>query len=365
MNILHAGNLANFGYLAVKVLRSHGINADLLARKPVTSTEDPKSQDNEIEKTGYPDWIHFYDTSKFGWKMKIIKQMRDKKYDLIHTYVELPIFAMFSGKKFVSHTLGSDIAELALSKSFKGLLLRRAYSKTKVIIFVPHHFPILDKLGLSNKGIFIPFIVDHEKFLPKKIENIPSKYNNKFIIFHPTNQIWDIKANDKFLRAFIRLAKENKNLFLILANRGKNIQDAKNLIDNNGLQNQVEIIPTQSQEMLRYYYNLCDVVADHFVYGTLGGISFESMCSEKPVLAFMSDIYSSLYKQIPPVINVKTEEAIYDSLNSESLRIEIGKKSREWIIHYNSKEIFARRCKVLYEGLLNELPIDEIRNKIY
>jgi len=369
MNILHAGNLANFGYLAAKVLRSYDINAELLARKPINSTEDPKSQDTELENTGYPDWIKFYDTSKSGWKVKILKQMKNKKYDLIHTYVELSIFAMVSGKKFVSHTLGSDLAELALTKSFKGMLLRSSYHIAKVIVFVPHHYAILEKLGLSSKGVFVPFIVDHEKFLPKKIENIPPKYHNKFIIFHPTNQIWDVKGNDKFLRAFIRLVKENKNLFLILGDRGKNIQDAKKLIENSAIQNHVEIIPTQTQEMLRYYYNLSDVVADNFGYGTLGGIALESMSSEKPVLTIISDIYSTLYKQIPPVINVQTEEAIYDSINqlinSESLRFNIGKKSRKWIIQNNSKEIFAKRCKILYEGILNELPLDEIRNKMY
>src|SRR5581483_1324318 len=369
MNILHAGNLANFGYLAVKVLRNYGINANLLARKPIHSTEDPKSQDNDLENSGYPDWIKFYDTSKSGWKIEVLKRMRDKKYNLIHTYVELPIFAMFSGKKFVSHTLGSDMAELALSKSFKGMLLRRAYGKAKIIIFVPHHYPLLDKLGLTKKAIFVPFIVDHEKFQPKKIENIPTKYDNKFIIFHPTNQIWNVKANDKFLRAFIRLTKEYDNLLLILGDRGENIQDAKKLIENNGIQNHVEIIPTQTQEMLRYYYNLCDIVADNFGYGALGGITLESMSSEKPVLTLMSDIYSKLYKQIPPVINVKTEEEIYDSIkqliNSQSLRIDVGKKSRQWIIHNNSKEIFAKRCSILYDGVLNELSVDEIRNKIY
>src|SRR2546428_2784430 len=104
MKILHAGNLANFGYLAVKVLRNYNIDADLLARKPLNSTEDPKSQESEMERTGYPDWIRFYDTLNSGWKMKILKTMRDKKYDLIHAYVELPIFAMISNRKFIAHT---------------------------------------------------------------------------------------------------------------------------------------------------------------------------------------------------------------------------------------------------------------------
>lgn len=369
MKILHVGNLANFGFLSVKVLRDYGIDAELLARKPMSISENPKSQDVKLESNGYPDWINFYDTSKIGWKMKVIKQIRDNKYDLTHAYVELPIFAMLSGKKFVSHALGSDMSELAFSNSFKGMLLRRAYKKSKTIIFVPHHYPMLKKLKLSHKGIFIPFIVDHDKFKPQKIETYSSKFKNKFIIFHPTNQIWDVKANDRFLRAFIRLAKKNKNLFLILGERGKNIHEAKELLKNNGIQNQIEFIPTQSQEKLQYYYNLCDVVADHFSYGTLGGITFESMCTQKPVLAHMSEIYSKLYKEIPPIVNVKTEEEIYDSLNelinSKSLRLEIGRKSRNWIINHNNKRIFAKRCELLYGELLSDTPVDEIRNKIY
>lgn len=368
MKILHAGNMANVAYLAVKAQRSYGIDAELLMRKPIRITEDPKSLDKELELTGYPDWIKLWNNTQSGWKWEILKHMKDKQYDLIHAYVELPIFAMASRRKFVAHTLGSDMAELAFSSSFKGRLLRRAYRKAKAIIFVPHHYPLLQKLGLTN-GIYMPFPVDHEKFTPQKVQK-NGKYKDKFLIFHPSHQIWSVKGNDRFLRAFIRLAKERNNVFLIMRERGENSEDAKRLLESAGMRDKVELIPTLKQEDLRYYYNLCDVVADHFIYGTIGGITLEALSCEKPVLAFiLQDIYSMLYKEVPPVINVNEEEAIYNSLvelmDSESLRADIGKKSKQWIIRYNNKELFAKRCKVLYDGIQNNDPVEEIRDNVY
>jgi len=188
MRILHAGNMVNFAYLYVKKLRFDGVDSELLMNTNPHVSSDPKLYDPFLNNN-YPNWIRFYDTKKKLWPLNIIKIMREN-YDLIHCYVELPIFAYLSNRKFVATSQGSDLRELAFSKSIKGILLRMAYKKAKAII-IPgvEGFSLLEKLKLKN-GVFIPAIVDLKKFSPdtnqtisniiKQPKAIKYKINKKF-----------------------------------------------------------------------------------------------------------------------------------------------------------------------------------------
>ncbi len=172
---LHAGNLANTGYVMVKTLRKFGLNADLLMEKYPHVTSDPKSFDKDLSNS-YPEWIHFWDNKDRGWKSQIIKTM--KPYDLIHAHVELPIFALFARKPFIAQSHGSDLRELAFQNisgtsvlnikdfknSIKGILLRRAYHKAKALIYgSPDQLRFIEKLKLAN-SIFLPLPCDHTIF---------------------------------------------------------------------------------------------------------------------------------------------------------------------------------------------------------
>ncbi len=117
MKILHVGNMGNGPYVIVKTLRKFGIDAELLMpRYPLEITSDPKGLDPELTVQGYPSWIKFWDNSQqttkrhtIGWKYDIVKQMRDRRYDLIHAYTELPIFAYLSRRLFVAQAQGRDL----------------------------------------------------------------------------------------------------------------------------------------------------------------------------------------------------------------------------------------------------------------
>ena len=83
----------------------------------------------------YPDWIRLYDKSSSSWKFKLLTILRDKQYDLIHSHAEFPIFAYASRRPFISQIMGSDLTELAFSNSLRGTLLRRAYKKSKLVLY--------------------------------------------------------------------------------------------------------------------------------------------------------------------------------------------------------------------------------------
>jgi len=204
MKILYAGNMANVGYMICRQLRKDGIDIELLMEKNPPITSDPLNFDPELTNK-YPDWIILYDKTKSSWKFDILKTMRNKKYDLIHAHVELPIFAYLSRRPYIAQVLGSDLRELAFQQSLRGWLLRRAYKKAKVIFFYEPLDPVLlAKLNL-NTGIHLPVMWDTSFFKPKTIDK--KNYNNYFVIFHPANLEWRLKGNDILIKGFAKFVQ--------------------------------------------------------------------------------------------------------------------------------------------------------------
>ena len=150
MKILHAGNMANLGYIISKNLRKEGIEAELLMEEQPNEMSDPLNIDPSLNGK-YPVWIKFFNKNKSSWKINVLKIMRNKKYDLIHSYVEFPIFSYISRRSFLVYAQGSDLRELAFSNSFRGQLLRRAYKKAKLLITAqPDHIPLISKLKITK-----------------------------------------------------------------------------------------------------------------------------------------------------------------------------------------------------------------------
>jgi len=366
MKILHAGNMANLGYTITRQLRKNGIEADLLMQKNPPKGSDPIRFDPELENE-YPEWLQFFDKSKWSWKIDLIKKMRAKKYDLIHAYVEFPIFAYFSGKTFIANTQGSDFRELALTNSLRGILLRRAYKKAKaVLFFMPDHLPIFSKLKLKN-GIFLPPLWNTSFFKPKEIPR--DKFEDKLVIFHPANLEWRIKGNDILIRGFANFAKNNSNALLIIVDRGVDSKKTHELVNKLGIENHVKFVegPLNSSELLRFY-NISDIIADQFTIGGLGSIGWETFSCAKPLIAFLKkEQYMAVYGESPPVVNASSDSQVtkqLENLLDYNLRKKLGITGRDWILKHHSSENFSLKLTKLYQSILNDDPIELIRQKI-
>lgn len=364
MKVLHAGNMVNLGYVITKQLRNENLNAELIMEKNPTQMSDPLVFDSKL--TTYPDWIYFLDKTKFSWKLNLIKKMR-QNYDIIHADVEFPIFAYLSGKKFIAQTQGSDLRELAFSNSVKGILLRKAYHKAKAIIFFqPDHYPLFSKLNLKNE-IFLPPGGYTAYYEPTIFTD--DKYANKFLIFHPSDLNWRLKGNDILLKGFAEFLKDNSDSFMVIVDRGIDSDRTHALVKQLHLENNIEFIkgPLKPHE-LKKFYNIADVVADHFVYGSLGSIGWEVLSSQKPLLGFIfDDLYAKLYGESPPILNAKNSKQIQEQLEiikDTKLRHKVGQLSRNWITKYHSPKTFSKKLIRLYELVIEGKKIDEIKYEI-
>lgn len=356
--------MANVGYYHVKQLRELDMNVDLLMEKNPKMAADPLVRDPQL--SSYPQWIKFYNKQSSLWKFQVLKIMKDSKYDLIHAHVELPIFALFSGKSFIAQTLGSDLSEMAFTNSLRGMLLRRAYRKAKVVLFsTPDQPPLLRQLKIKNT-IFLPLISDLSFFKPQKIDD--EKFRNKLVIFHPTSHIWNIKGNDIMIKAFARFSKACTNAILIMVDWGTDKEKSKELIKLLGIEDKVLIVNQLGAKELLYYYNICDIVADQFIQPGIGAIGMEALICEKPlIIKCNEDAYQGLHPEPIPLLDASTVDEIYEKLEylkDEKKRLQLAKSGKVWADRYLSPGIIARKCIMIYESVLNGDKIEVIRENV-
>lgn len=357
--------MANLAYMTTKQLRKSNIDAELFMEKNPIPLADPLVFDPSL-KGKYPEWISFFDKTKSSWKFDVIKKMRQRKYDLLHAYVELPIFANFSGKPLIVQTQGSDLRELAQSNSVRGFLLRKAYKKAKTLLFYqPDYYPILKKMNLK-KEIFLPPFWD-TSFFREKTSSIPPR--DQFVIFHPSNLDWRLKGNDKLILGYQKFLEKYPRSMLIIVERGPDSQRTRSLVKECSLTDNVEFIsgPLKTLDLLEYY-NHADVIADQFILGSLGSIAWEVFLCSKPLLGFIHiDYFEKLYGESPPMCVAQSPDEIskkLELLHDEKFRKEIGAKAREWITKYHSPDLFTKKLTYIYNSILEGLPISEIQEKV-
>jgi len=100
----------------------------------------------------------------------------------------------------------------------------------------------------------------------------------------------------------------------------------------------------------------------------MGSIALESMLSQKPVMTYLNeDLHKQLYPEIPPVVNVNNAEQVYENLEllkDKKILNSIGKKGKDWVSVFHSPNRISEKLKIIYEGILNNIPLDEIKFQI-
>jgi len=354
MKILHAGNVGS-GYTITKELRKKGIDAELIVNETqisgFASVNNPLKFDSEL-KGDLPSWFHTFKANRKGWKTSILKKMRE--FDLIHAYGELTYFAMVSRKPYVTQVVGDDIRVTAYGKTFRGFLMKTAYKRSKFLFFEwPPLKPYVEKLGSKNLK-FIPKLWDTSNFSKR----IKRPQNKKLVLFHPLGQHWKWKGNDKFLRAFVRVCKENKNVFLYLVNWERDAEKAQKLLDKQYVKDKLEIIsgPIPRSQMANYMEK-SDILVDQFNSGSFTRIGIEALNYGIPLLMNLNEeLHYELYGDVPLVINAKNEDEIYSKLtkliNSKENLQKFSEQSYEWVRKHYDINKNVREYIEIYKKIL-------------
>lgn len=383
MRILILGNLANDGYSVAKELRKMGKDVDLAVNSSdfgmalpewedgnVSTTVDPYNVRQEEIKDAWvpPSWIRYFD---FGNKLPRKKHMMRKikaridvirmirEYDIVEAHVPWYIYSQFSGIPYVVYDAGI-IRYFPYGNTYRDKLSRRGYRKAKCIMVTnPDTFEIFDSLSYLDQSRIhpIPFAIDPEKYKPLDASELRSKYisSDKLMLFSPSRQIWKEKGNDKMIRAYARFAKEFPKSRLVMVAWSLDEQLSKDLVSSLGIQDRVTWIKPVAKNHLIQYYCAADIVLDQFTLGSWGTSTPEAMSCGKPVLMFYKRNYiiRAFGEEEPPILNSFTEDDILSNLTrlakDRDFMLDVGRKSREWIIRTHHPRLVAEKHLNLLE----------------
>jgi len=172
-------------------------------------------------------------------------------------------------------------------------------------------------------------------------------------MFMPSRIDFNVKGNDKVLRAFAKLVNEKDNVFLILFSWGNDVDKAKKLISKLDIKDHVYFHPNiMSKPRLIRFINACDIILDQFsASGSYGTTTMETMSCGKPLITYVNwDKLKKFHNEFPPIKNALTESEIYQAmllLCNKEQREMLGKNARKWIIENHSFKTFSNFIEII------------------
>jgi glycosyltransferase involved in cell wall biosynthesis len=361
------GNTLNSAYHLTKILRDKGIEAEMFLDNTSELQQDyPWWDDISLNENNLPGWVHYYKTFPFFLSPnKLTKQMIS---DFANCDVALvscygPILAMKAKVPFVFYSLGSDLNMISLKKDFKVALKNSSSFKNKIrkIIKIITYSPLQLKAIKNHSSRIIiymgfqynPFIKafnlqgkTHKLCYPKDIiaykadtidEKFAIKYSKFKVVFfmlsrHSWASVWnEYKGNDKFIRSFAKFIREkNPNVLLITVNKGIDVNESKEIMKTENIEQYVEWMEEMPKYILKKYQALPNVVmVDNFWHDRwfeqfpedmdkpkvgFGFGCIESLAAKRPLITAFKDqdFYNN---EQPPIFDAFTKEEIYDRIN--------------------------------------------------
>jgi Glycosyltransferase len=377
MKINMYGGALTISYSLAKLLRRKGLDVTLFIDKKLFDKSYAPDWEDEELKAGYPEWIKIID-AKFsraicgdGKSIAFARQLAD--CDILHLHAEAYLWSNLIDKSFLYQSHGFDLDQIPFNrKNAKQLILsifaRRAIRRASRAITIPHQRVFLERLGIAEKEVYLPFPMDLDKYTRVNSKEfraqILSSHNADLIFFHPSRHEWvdnpttNNKGNDKVLRAFALYAKmARRSTVLILTEKGRNVSESKKLIDDLGIREKVVWLEPMPKLQLISYYSASDIVLDQFNLGNFGQIFLEAMACGTPTFAFLKG-YDAVYPEPPPAINVFTTEDIaknLSELSEDRARLEdLGLRSRAWVQKYHGWQQACDKFIELYKVFMEE-----------
>lgn len=274
-------------------------------------------------------------------------------YDCVLATAMGPFNAYLANVPCIMWVTGGDVYELPFRTNDADSLFRaRAkFQRTGLLHskFILSYFYILEflkRLNISDKYRFWCFPIDAETFKPLNVEadqlldsKLIEKIRGRLLFYSPSRFQYGYKGNQKILHAFARFCRKY-NAFLITHAWGEDWEKAKLLANQLGIEDSVYFhLAVLSKQRLAKFYNLADVIVDHFNIPAFGGVSTEAMSCGRPLLTYMDmKRLSDFIPEEPPIFAAHTEEEIYNKMveaTDTGRREELGKQARKWVTRYH------------------------------
>ncbi len=160
------------------------------------------------------------------------------------------------------------------------------------------------------------------------------------LIFHHAGHKYDLKSNDTLFKGVAKFIHNHPDVKLgvITTEYGYDVDKTKQIIREEGIQNNVIWTPKMLRKDLMAGISLADIGAFEFKASYItGGVLFEYLCSGIPVMQYRDDkLHEGLHEELYPIMNVKTPEDVLESLEKFRLNPEkykkLGKEGKDWFV---------------------------------
>ena len=273
-----------------------------------------------------------------------------ESHDVIATYVLSPIYGMLYGRKpQISVEIGT-MRDIAFDTSVTSKLLWPAYRLSDhVILTNPDNRAAAENAGITSYS-FCPHPVDERFFHPgEEVElrrTLLERYGVEHVLIAPARQNWEIKGNDKLLRAFARLRTANINAVLLVPAWGQEIDRSRGLARDLGVERFVAWLAPMPEPLLAQHYRAADIVFDQFQLGVFGLITPKAMaCGAAVVTSYEPSHHAWCFAEDPPLVRSATEDEIVHAslaLLDHERRLSIGAAARKWFEAHHSAPVVVK-----------------------
>ncbi len=326
---------------------------------------DPYDPNWDAFQWEMPEWIHVWDARKSWYPfsriarwLRIVGKLGE--YDLVVGHVPFAKVATLYKCLYRKPYIVFDAGWIRyLTQNMSGYSqARKGYREAAMILFTCADTEHLFEEQGYGKLIYTPFAIDTEKYSPVQSHGSGQEEFPKF--FHPSRQDWAEKGNDLLIEAFARYLKRSPKAKLTMVEWYQSPEDlarSKRLVLELGIESNVNWVPVMPKNKLVECYRDSTAVFDQFLFGAFGTTAPEAMSCGKPVVGYVEPKFWTRYHdQIPPAVNARTIDAIYDvmvKLEDEEFRDQCGKLGRKWVLENCDSVLVASKQLELYKQVMD------------
>lgn len=224
------------------------------------------------------------------------KILKDFKPDVIHAHVYLSgVIAVILGKIYKIPVIVTEHAEIidkhkggghfrALKNSLKIILAKFALNNAQLLVLVSISLQeYLESLGINNKIIIVPNVVNTELFYPMHINKISK---TKKILF--VGMLTPIKGIPYLLKAINLIKNEREDFVLDIIGEGIFRKEYENLANELDIPELVRFHGRKNKEETANSMQECDFLVLPSLYETFGVVLIEAMACGKPVISTLN-----------------------------------------------------------------------------
>ncbi len=352
MRILQVGDLAGIGYKLNSVLNeTDGIDAQLL----ICARSDrcyPGREARNVRQIPYMGGLG---------NLRLYGNLLNArgKFDVYHSHSLMAPMLLASCRPFVASFHGSDVREVAGSRTAMGAALRRSMRSAEYVLYTTVELgPMIRALGVDEeRTVWLPAPIDTSRFAPGPTD-VDLGQGSKFAIFLPQPLV-DVRRPHLFFEAFARVAAERPDVHLSWIAHPRTAarnQEMRELLETAGVAAQTTMLtPIPPPDMVGYY-RAADAVADWF-NADLPAVSqtaLEAMACGRPVIMSLptdSENYLNSSGALPGNNVGLIESSLRRLVDAPQLRVQSGSTGREWVREYHDMPKVGRQLVAIYQSL--------------